>query len=173
MFWNKRHYVALRGNITNKNIVQWFYPSIFVNFGSKLNISMIQRIQSVYLLLAVIVSGCVIFFLPLFVFTDSNYMILDDAIFTGTTVLSTLISFYSIFRFKNRRQQLVSGRINIIINFIFFGSLLYMYFGGLTKEGASLGLGSFMPLVAVVLITLANRGIMKDEMLVRAADRLR
>ncbi len=132
-----------------------------------------QRIQSVYLLLAVIVSGCIIFFLPLFVLTDSNYMILDDAIFTGTTVLSTLISFYSIFRFKNRRQQLVSGRINIIINFIFFGSLLYMYFGGLTKEEASLGLGSFMPLVVVVLVTLANRGIMKDEMLVRAADRLR
>ncbi len=134
---------------------------------------MIQRIQSVYLLLAVITSGCVIFFLPLFVFTDSNYMILDDAIFTGTTVLSTLISFYSIFRFKNRRQQLVSGRINIIINFIFFGFLLYMYFGVLAKEEASLGLGSFMPLVVVVLITLANRGIMKDEMLVRAADRLR
>lgn len=144
-----------------------------MNFDAKLNLAMIQRIQSVYLLLAVIISGCVIFFLPLFVRTGSNYMILDDAIFTGTTVLSTLISLYSIFRFKNRRQQLVSGRINIIINFIFFGSLLYMYFGGLTNEEASLGLGSFMPLVVVVLITLANRGIMKDEMLVRAADRLR
>lgn len=134
---------------------------------------MIQRIQSVYLLLAALVSGCVIFFLPLFVFSDSSYMILDDAIFTATTVLSALISLYSIFRYKNRRQQLVSGRINIIINFVFFGFLLYMFFAGITKEGASLGLGSFMPLVAVVLITLANRGIMKDEMLVRAADRLR
>ena len=134
---------------------------------------MIQRIQSVYLLLAALVSGCVIFFLPLFVFSDSSYMILDDAIFTATTVLSALISLYSIFRYKNRRQQLVSGRINIIINFVFFGFLLYMFFAGITKEGASLGLGSFMPLVVVVLITLANRGIMKDEMLVRAADRLR
>jgi peptidoglycan/LPS O-acetylase OafA/YrhL len=134
---------------------------------------MIQRIQSVYLLLAALVSGCVIFFLPLFVFSDSSYMILDDAIFTATTVLSALISLYSIFRYKNRRQQLVSGRINIIINFVFFGFLLYMFFAGITKEGVSLGLGSFMPLVAVVLITLANRGIMKDEMLVRAADRLR
>ncbi len=134
---------------------------------------MIQRIQSVYLFLAALVSGCVIFFLPLFVYSDSTYMILDDAIFTGTTVLSALISFYSIFRYKNRRQQLVSGRINIIINFIFFGFLLYMFFVELSNEGASLGLGSFLPLVVVVLVTLANRGIMKDEMLVRAADRLR
>lgn len=134
---------------------------------------MIQRIQSLYLLLAAVVTGCIILFVPLFVFEDGVYMILDDAIFTTITVLSTLVSLFSIFRYKNRRQQLVSGRLNIIINFVLFGLMLYMFFNTFSKEGATLGLGSFLPLVAVVLITLANRGILKDEMLVRAADRLR
>lgn len=134
---------------------------------------MIQRIQSIYLLLAAITSGVAILFVPLFVLAESSYMLLDDAIFTGFTLLSTLISLFSIFRFKSRRQQLVSGRLNIILNFVFFGSLLYMFFGNYNHDGSSLGLGSFVPLVVVVLITMANRGIMKDEMLVRAADRLR
>lgn len=134
---------------------------------------MIQRIQSLYLLLAAIVTGCVIFFVPLFVLKEGTYMILDDAIFTGITVLSTLISLFSIFRFKNRKQQLMSGRFNIIINFVFFGLLMYMYFNTFNGDGASMGLGTFLPLVAVILITMANRGILKDEMLVRSADRLR
>lgn len=133
---------------------------------------MIQRIQSVYLLLAAIASGVVIFFLPLFKMGDSAHMVMNDPIFFAITVLSTLISIFSIFRYKNRQQQVVSGRINIILNFVFFGFLMYMFYDGL-KEGDSLGTGAFIPIAVVVLVTLANRAIMKDEALVRAADRLR
>ncbi len=134
---------------------------------------MIQRIQSVYLLLAAVASGAVIMFVPLFSSAAGDYFVLDDAVFTALTVLSTLISLFSIFRYKNRRQQLVSGRINIILNFILFGLIFYLYYNGHSEEGAALRFGSFVPLICVVLITLANKGIMKDEMLVRSADRLR
>lgn len=134
---------------------------------------MIQRIQSVYLLLAAVVSGAVIFFLPLFVFKEGSYMMLNDAAFTAMTILSTLISLFSIFRYKNRQQQVASGRANIILNFLLFGLMIYMYFSSFAKQGGSLGLGTFMPLVVIILITLANRAIIKDELLVRAADRLR
>ena len=133
---------------------------------------MIQRIQSVYLLLAAIASGIVIFFVPLFHTGEGAYMILKDPIFFAITVLSTLISIFSIFRYKNRQQQVVSGRVNIILNFVFFGFLMYMFYDGM-KEGDSLGTGAFIPLAVVILVTLANRAIMKDEALVRAADRLR
>lgn len=133
---------------------------------------MIQRIQSVYLLLAAICSGILIMFLPLFQTKEGSYMILQDPIFFAITVLSTLISIFSIFRYKNRQQQVVSGRINVIINFVFFGFLMYMFYDGM-KEGDSLGTGAFIPLAVVILVTLANRAIMKDETLVRAADRLR
>ena len=143
-----------------------------MTFGCKIIHSMIQRIQSVYLLLAAIASGIIIFFLPLFHTQAGDYMILQDPIFFGMTVLSTLISIFSIFRYKNRQQQVVSGRINIILNFVFFGFLMYMFYDGM-KEGDALGTGAFIPLAVVILVTLANRGIMKDETMVRAADRLR
>ncbi len=144
-----------------------------MTFGPKFKYTMIQRIQSVYLFLAAICSGIVIFFMPLFQFEGKDYMILQDPIFFGMTVLSTLISIFSIFRYKNRQQQVVSGRINIILNFVFFGMLMYMFYDTFAKDGGSLGTGAFIPLAVVILVTLANRGIMKDETLVRAADRLR
>lgn len=162
----------LQGNITNNSTIARPSKIFFVNFGHKL-LQMIQRIQSIYLLLAALVSGCVIFFVPLFVFGEGSYYILDDAIFTAMTVLSAIISLFSIFRYKNRQQQVVSGRINIILNFVLFGLILYMFFGNSSMKEASFGVGTFIPIIAVVLITLANRAIMKDETLVRAADRLR
>lgn len=134
---------------------------------------MIQRIQSVYLLLAAVVSGILIFFFPLYGLGDRPYMILEDPTFVILTVLSVLISLFSIFRYRNRQQQVVSGRINIIINFVLFGLILFVYFNSMNVDEAWLGAGAFMPLIAVILIILANRAIMKDEALVRAADRLR
>ena len=134
---------------------------------------MIQRIQSIYLLFAAVCSGILIFLLPIFMVDSSPRMILEDPTFSVMTVLSTLISLFSIFRYRNRKQQVVSGRINIILNFVLFGLIIFMFFT--LKENASLAfnLGAFMPVVAVVFISLANRAIMKDEALVRSADRLR
>ncbi len=135
---------------------------------------MIQRIQSLYLLGAAVASGCLIILFPLFESADGQpYMIMNDAVFLSLTVLSTLISIFSIFRYKNRKQQVMSGRFNIIINFVLFGLILWMYFSVYQPDGGSFGVGAFMPIVAVILISLANRAIMKDEMLVRSADRLR
>ncbi|MDZ7846692.1 MAG: DUF4293 domain-containing protein [Owenweeksia sp.] len=134
---------------------------------------MIQRIQSLYLLLAAIASGVLIFFLPLYTISGIVHYILGDPTFMILTVLSTIVSLFSIFRYRNRQQQVVSGRINIILNFVLFGFILYLFFSDPSAEATGLGLASFMPIVAVVFISLANRSIMKDEALVRSADRLR
>ena len=134
---------------------------------------MIQRIQSIYLLLAAIATGVLVFLFPLYTIDQMQHMILQDPTFTVLAVLSTLVSLFSIFRYRNRKQQVVSGRINIIINFVLFGFILFVYFNNYNPETSSLGLGAFMPLVAVIFIVLANRAIMKDEALVRSADRLR
>lgn len=100
-------------------------------------------------------------------------MVNNDPVFFSMFLLSALISLYSIFRFKNRKQQVVSGRINIIINFVLLGFILYFYFTGFDTSTSTLGFGAFIPIICVVLISLANRAIMRDEALVRAADRLR
>lgn len=134
---------------------------------------MIQRIQSVYLLLAAVASGIFIFLFPLYGVGDTQYMILNDPTFVVLTVLSTLVSLFSIFRYRNRKQQVVSGRINIIVNFVLFGLILWMFFSTMNVDDAYLGVGAFMPIAAVIFIILANRAIMKDEALVRASERLR
>lgn len=134
---------------------------------------MIQRIQSIYLLLAALCSGALAFFVPFFMSGEKPLMLMDFPIFTAAFVLSALISLFSTFRYKNRQQQVVSGRINIIINFVIFGFLLYYWYQRFAFDPANMQLGIFLPIISVVLISLANRNIMKDEMLVRSADRLR
>lgn len=134
---------------------------------------MIQRIQSIYLLFAAVCNGILIFLFPLYLKDGEPAMIINDTSFLIMTVLSTLISLFSIFRYRNRRQQVVAGRINIILNFVMFGFFIFMFYTLQESASVSFHAGSFMPIISVVLISLANRAIMKDEDLVRSADRLR
>lgn len=133
---------------------------------------MIQRIQSVYLFLAALVSGGLVFLFPVFVASEA-LMITQYPIFMTGFLLSAALSLITVFRYKNRQTQVVLGRLNVILNFVLFGLILYMYFENFGSVEASLGLASFIPLIAVILISMANRAVMKDEALVRAADRLR
>ena len=134
---------------------------------------MIQRIQSVYLLLAAVCSGLVSFFVAFFQTEEAILTLLHFPVFTAGFVLSALISMYSIFRFKNRKQQVMAGRFNIIINFVLFGAMFYHWYAAYSMAPINLGTGVFLPILVIVFISMANRAIMKDEMLVRSADRLR
>lgn len=133
---------------------------------------MIQRIQSLYLLLVVLCSGVLIQWLPLFQNSEAVRYVSDELVFAAGFLLSALLALLALFRFKKRQSQLVLARLNIILNFILFGSLFYYWYAHFAEEN-SMGLGLFLPLIQVVLLVLANRGILKDEMLVRAADRFR
>lgn len=134
---------------------------------------MIQRIQSVYLALAAILSGAAAFFIPFFRDGDNLIYLLQMPYFMAAFILSALIDFYSIFRYKNRKQQILSGRLNIILNFCIFGFLLVKYYKDFAFGSQNFGYGLILPLLAVILISMANRGIMRDELLVRSMDRLR
>lgn len=134
---------------------------------------MIQRIQSVYLFLAALFSGLLVFFVNIINTSAGNYGITEYPIFMSMFLASAALSTYAIFSFKKRRLQVVLGRINIILNFFLLGVLVYETFAGFFGVDAKLDIGAFIPLSVVVLVTLANRAIMKDETMVRAADRLR
>ncbi|SFN88288.1 protein of unknown function [Bizionia echini] len=136
---------------------------------------MLQRIQTLYLMLAAIVSGGLIFVFELWttpqgvkIFAaDINYIL---ALFLGSALLSVL----SIFRFKSRKSQFMLGRLNIILNFILLGLFVYQ---SLNLSGETVvsekGIGIFLPIVTIVLLALANKAIKKDEDLVKSVDRLR
>jgi amino acid permease len=146
---------------------------------------MIQRIQTIYLALA---AACAfgLFGLPFAtstkiaatssLFSDGIYNINDHiallALFCGAGALV----FISIFLFNNRKQQLLMGRFAIIANII--GCIVTGIFfvqdrDNLGEMMPDDGLGVFLPILFLVFAFLAQRGISKDEKLVRSADRLR
>lgn len=144
---------------------------------------MIQRIQSLYLLVAALVSGGLIF--VFYLWTNQSgvdfYAINSlggDNLFVKSTgilfIISSFLSIISIFLFKNRKTQVVINRLNIVLNFFLLGIIVYLL---LTLPGEAVisekGIGSFLPLIAILFLVLANKAIIKDEKLVKSVDRLR
>tara|TARA_R110002049_G_scaffold3795_2_gene27467 strand:- start:11910 stop:12320 length:411 start_codon:yes stop_codon:yes gene_type:complete len=136
---------------------------------------MIQRIQTLYLLLAAVVSGGLIFVFHLWV-TEAGAHIYakDNLMYLGLFLTSTLVSLVSIFMYKTRKSQFVLGRLNIILNFILLGFFVYqsLKVSGETAVSEK-GIGMLLPVVSIVLLALANKAIKKDEDLVKSVDRLR
>ncbi len=132
---------------------------------------MIQRIQSVYLLIAGLISAGLSNILPTGHDSIGNFG--TPFLYEGM-LLSGLLSFLIIFIFKNRKLQFVLGRVNILLNLILLGVFVYL---SLTLPGEALvsekGIGQFIPIITIVLLVLANKAIKKDEQLVKSVDRLR
>ena len=136
---------------------------------------MLQRIQTIYLLLAAFTSGGLIFFLELWE-TSAGESVYAQDVTTAITLflISALISIVTIFLFRNRKLQFVLGRINIILNLILLGLFVYwsLSVSGETTVSEK-GIGMLIPVISIVFIVLANKAIKKDEDLVKSADRLR
>ena len=150
---------------------------------------MIQRIQTVYLLL-VAALGIALIWLPVVEFVTPQeaaelqiwqLSALGGAPIQGvwgllvTTLLIPLLALVNIFLFKKR---LLQARLNIFTVMLCLG-----YYGVLAifiwLAKMSLGVDwhilpwASFPLVCLVLTLMATRAILKDEALVRAADRIR
>lgn len=155
---------------------------------------MIQRMQSIWLLLATI-ALILMLFLPIFssqnkaVETTVNTMgLYQDAvgksglgdrkeIFTPllvTNIVVAVICFVNIFNFKKRSLQKRIAIVSILLICAF--SFWYSIFaekitGGLTV--ANFDIGAYLPLLSIIFCLLAIRGVNNDEKLIRSADRLR
>ena len=136
---------------------------------------MLQRIQTVYLILALVVSGVLPFVFPLWKDVGGkDYFFMVDFTYVTLFGLSTTFSLLSILSFKKRQQQFVIGRLNMIFNLILLGLFVYRTLN-LSGEAtvSEKGIGMFLPIVSIVLLVLANKAIKKDEDLVKSVDRLR
>jgi len=144
---------------------------------------MIQRIQSVYLLLATFLSVGLIFLVSLWTVENGEQFFALDGLSNGSILLmaipvlfflSGVLTFYAILKFKNRQLQFVLGRFSILTNFILLGILVY-FSQNLSGEMniSEKGIGLLIPIVVIFLVALANKAIKKDEELVKSVDRLR
>ncbi len=136
---------------------------------------MIQRIQTVYLFLAFAATGILMLFVPLWTTAAGKpFYFMQDQLYTILLGLTTMLSIISIISFKKRQNQFVLNRLNIILNLILLGLFVYrsLNLSG-EAEVSEKGIGMFLPIVAIVLLVLANKAIKKDEDLVKSVDRLR
>ena len=137
---------------------------------------MIQRIQTIYLTFALVTTGVLPFLFPLWTMSDGQeHYFMENQTYVVLFGLSTCLSLLSILFFKNRQNQFVIGRLNIILNLILLGLFVYR---SLSLSGEAIivsekGIGMFLPIISIIFLVLANKAIKKDEDLVKSVDRLR
>ncbi len=137
---------------------------------------MIQRIQTVYLILAFVLTGILPFVFPLWTLSNAKpEFFMTNQLYSLLFGLSTSLSLLSILFYKKRQHQFVLGRLNIILNLILLGLFVYrsLNVSGETITVSEKGIGMFLPIIAIVFLVLANKAIKKDEDLVKSVDRLR
>ena len=131
---------------------------------------MIQRIQSIYLLIALISMTLISFKVPIYYLNETLYMAQDDTKTFVLTIVGALFSLLGLFMFKSRKFQMKLIRLTVLIQMI-IGIRIFMLFNKFEVVLNS----SFLFLLAFTLITLimAYRGVKKDDDLVRSIDRIR
>jgi hypothetical protein len=149
---------------------------------------MIQRIQSVFLLLSVVLFTATYYF-PFGTFDEislHSYGALDGNgipipeiqhyFFAIPMSLAALFSLGAIFLYGNRQRQMAIIRFTFILFALSFVLLaFYIANAGNTMEDRSFAFGSsfFLPFISFFLNMLAVRAIKKDEQLVKSVDRIR
>jgi hypothetical protein len=139
-------------------------------------ILMIQRIQTIYLIGALLVTGVLPFVFKLWTLEPKvDFYFMQNQIYVILFGLSTTLSLLGILSYNKRQNQFVIGRLNMILNLILLGLFVYrsLNVSGETLAVSEKGIGMFLPIVAIVLLVLANKAIKKDEDLVKSVDRLR
>ena len=152
---------------------------------------MIQRIQSLYLLLAALLMSLTLFMpiasfgvagetFELTAFSLRCGEVSQSTVWMGIMlVLATVLPLVTLFLFKRRTLQIRLCAVEIVL---LLGSLLMIglyywltsrLFEGFEVEHRQFGWAAPMPLISLVLAYLASRAIFKDEVLVRSLDRIR
>ena len=162
---------------------------------------MIQRRQTIFMLLSAIISA-LLFFVPLMTF-KANDSVMSFTIFgienpvegitisqsytwplVVLTVLMTVLPIYTLLRYKKREHQVAMCRLDLLLNIVFVG-LVFVYYESdilgviiavedeIYNLDVAYFIGMAIPLVNLVLEILAIRGIKKDIELLKSIDRLR
>lgn len=143
---------------------------------------MIQRIQSVYLLLVGILSSLLFFFpfqknivglseikaIQLSLMENENNFLLIASILNLIILVDSITS---IFLFRNRKLQMILCLYLLAMNIAMLG---LMYFGSAQIDGMpTYQLPFVIPVLNIILSFFAYKNIKRDEELVKSADRIR
>jgi len=189
-FWEKSWKSSLFVNNLNLNSMQ-SNNSLFL-CRPKRNI-MLQRIQSLYLFIAIVLNLLVFVFdlaqvtgsgvsSPFTIYGFSNAegeKLYSTVLLAIIATLSILFSLIVTFSFKKRQLQIKLSKLNLFVQVGFVVAIFLLVDQAISdvypngEAIAEFGIGSFVSILPLLFIYLAVRGIKKDEALVRAADRIR
>lgn len=153
---------------------------------------MLQRIQTVYLLIIVALTVAMLF-LPLAVLQSGDQLFCFDATGISTlanqselvyptwglfvlTAIIALLALFTIFLFKKRMLQIRLCIFNAILMLGIYGMVAFFIWnleGQLDEVTFSVKFALSFPIISLILDYLAIRNIGADEALVRSLDRLR
>jgi prolipoprotein diacylglyceryltransferase len=140
---------------------------------------MIQRIQSVWLLLAGLAATIMLKF-PLWKGRLAN---VDDKVMTGSSylplflliVVTGLVGFGTIFFFKDRKTQKALCLLGMLLSLV----ILFLEYTRATSLQSSASyegawqIPAALPIVIFALFVMARSGVRKDEKILRSLDKLR
>lgn len=156
---------------------------------------MIQRIQSIYLLVAGIVT-IVLLFIPIgtliselgfYTYTPFTVHVINTDLVVAKTffvaillLLSSIISFVTIFLYKKRKLQVRLINFNMLIVLATLLTMLYIYpkFVFTKIQDLNNTVLEYNYVILIIALTamglyMAKKAIIKDEALVRSSERLR
>ena len=138
---------------------------------------MLQRIQSIWLLLAAVFDA-ITFRFPFYSgdWIKDNFLFVIDLNakttiwFTILTVINAVLAFVTIFLFGNRKLQLRLTYLGIFLTAV----LLTLYFLELKNFiGGNIAVWVIFYFAILICYIFAARGIMNDQKLIKSLDRLR
>lgn len=146
---------------------------------------MLQRIQSVFLLLCAAAYGSLMA-LPFAssdipndgMMSDRIFNIQDHLVLLVLAIAGAVIALVNIFLYGNRKRQILVNYLLVIIAILIVGmaALFWTQQGDTWMEQAVVRgqPGAFVPVAAIILAFLANHFIKRDEKTIRSSyDRLR
>lgn len=150
-------------------------------------IMVIQRIQSVYLLIAVILM-VVFAFVPALTFELADKTVLYGALETGRAgnlhinpllitliILISLLAFIDIFLYKNLQRQMTVCFVDIIIGLAMLVAIGIQAFVVGNREGWTVSWQWYvlLPVLSIIFLMMAHKAMSRDKKKLLDADRLR
>lgn len=123
----------------------------------------IQRIQSLFLLIAALLMAAFAFFIPLI---DTSMLVL--------VILIAVLAIIDIFLYKNLQRQMTVCFVDIIIGLATLASIIIQIVR-LAKENLAVNWNWawILPVLSIVFLMLAHNAMSRDKKKLRDADRLR
>lgn len=123
----------------------------------------IQRIQSLFLLIAALLMAAFAFFIPLI---DTSMLVL--------VILIAVLAILDIFLYKNLPRQMTVCFVDIIIGLAMLVSIIIQIVR-LAKENLAVNWNWawILPILSIIFLMLAHKAMSRDKKKLRDADRLR